>query len=171
MNGSGPKQFNCPRGLKLNNNKLYVCDAGNHRIQVFDSELNHITSIGSGKGSGPGQFDSPWDISFDDSSMLHVADCNNDRIQVLDQDGRFVREYGQLQLEDMELSFIHVDHDYVYVTLRKYRCVCVHSTISGELVHAIGVREHEMQLPLGVVVDSDRFVYVCDYSKSNVQIF
>ena len=73
MRGSGPMQFNDPVGLKLNNNKLYVCDILNHRIQVFDTELNYITSIGGGKGSGPGQFNLPYDVSFDDSSMLHVS--------------------------------------------------------------------------------------------------
>ena len=46
--------------------------------QVFDTELNYITSIGGGEGSGPGQFNGPCDVSFDDSFMLHVADRNND---------------------------------------------------------------------------------------------
>ena len=45
--------------------------------------------------ASPGEFGLPWDVSFDDSSMLHVADRYNDRIQVLDQDGKYLREYGQ----------------------------------------------------------------------------
>ena len=140
MSGSGPMQFNDPVGLKLNNNKLYVCDTSNHRIQVFDTELNYITSIGGGRGAGPGQFNEPCDVSFDDSSMLHVADRYNNRIQVLDQDGKYVREYGQRGSGLGQLNrpaFIHVDHDYVYVSELYDHCVSVFTT-SGRFVHTIG---------------------------------
>ena len=176
MSGSGPMQFNYPRGLKLYNNKLYVCDAYNHRIQVFDTELNYITSIGGGRGSGPGQFNWPRDVSIDDSSMLHVADCSNDRIQVLDQDGKYVREYVKRGSGLGRLSrpvFIHVDHDYVYVSEWGNHYVSVFTT-SGRFVRTIGRRGRgpgELQYPRGVVVDTDGFVYVCDYGNRRVQIF
>ena len=176
MRGSGPMQFNYPWGLKLNNNKLYVCDADNHRIQVFDTELNYITSIGGGWGSGPGQFNVPCDVSFDDSSMLHVADCINDRIQVLDQDGKYVREYSQRGSDLGQLSwpaFIHVDHDYVYVSELSNNCVSVFTT-SGRFVRTIGrlgSGPGELRGSRGVVVDTDGFVYVCDLLNYRVQIF
>ena len=176
MSGSGPMQFNAPWGLKLNNNKLYVCDICNHRIQVFDTELNYITSIGGGEGSGPGQFNGPRDVSFDDSSMLHVADCNNDRIQVLDQDGKYVREYGQGGSGLGQFSgpgFIHVDHDYVYVSEWYNHFVSVFTT-SGRFVRTIGRLGRgpgELRSPHGVVVDTDGFVYVCDCINNRVQIF
>ena len=172
MSGSGPMQFNDPRGLKLNNNKLYVCDACNNRIQVFDTELNYITSIGGGEGSGPGQFNGPCDVSFDDSFMLHVADRNNDRIQVLDQDGKYVRQYGQRGSDLGQLkepAFIHVDHDYVYVSELYNYCVSVFTT-SGRFVRTIGRPGSGLALR-GVVVDTDGFVYVCDYGNNRVQIF
>ena len=181
MYGSGPMQFNDPVGLKLNNNKLYVCDARNLRIQVFDTELNYITSIGGGGGCGPGQFNGPLDVSFDDSSMLHVADCNNCRIQVLDQDGKYVRQYGQRgsglgRLSYLGLSsptFIHVDHDYVYVSeLGNYR-VSVFTT-NGRFertIGGLGSGPGELHGSRGVVVDTDGFVYVCDYYNDRVQIF
>ena len=176
MSGSGPIQFNGPWGLKLNNNKLYVCDSRNHRIQVFDTELNYITSIGSGRGSGPGQFNGPYDVSFDDSSMLHVADRYNDRIQVLDQDGKYVREYSQRGSGLGQLSrpvFIHVDHDYVYVSEMGNYHVSVFTT-SGRFVRTIGrygSGPGKLRYPRGVVVDTDGFVYVCDYDNKRVQIF
>ena len=138
MSGSGPMQINHLHGLKLNFNNLYVCDTLNHRIQVFDTELNYITSIGGGEGSGPGQFNQPRDVSFEDSSMLHVTDYMNDRIQVLDQDGKYVREYGQRSSGLGQLkypAYIHVDLDYVYVS--DLYCVSVYTT-SGRFVHAIG---------------------------------
>ena len=169
----GPMQFNGPRGLKLNNNKLYVCDSGNHRIQVFDTELNYITSIGGGRGAGPGQFNWPWDVSFDDSSMLHVADCYNNRIQVLDQDGKYVREYSQRGSDLGQLNgpaFIHVEHDYVYVSERFDNSLSVFTT-SGRFVRRHGSGPGELDGPRGVVVDTDGFVYVCDCIQYCVKIF
>ena len=176
MSGSGPMQFNDPRGLRVYNNQLYVCDTRNHRIQVFDTELNYITSIGDGRGSGPGQFNEPWDVSFDDSSVLHVADYCNHRIQVLDQDGKYVREYGQRgsglrQLKDP--FFINVNHDYVYVSEWNNHHVSVFTT-SGRFVHTIGrpgSGPGDFLDPCGVVVDTDGFVYVCDYLNNRVQVF
>ena len=178
MSGSGPMQFNHPWGLELNNNKLYVCDTSNQRIQVFDTELNYITSIGGGEGSGPGQFNEPCDVSFDDSSMLHVADSDNHRNQVLDQDGKYVREYGQRGSGLRQLkwpNFIHVDHNYVYVSEWGNNYVSVFTT-SGRFVHTIGRHMHgsgpgELDGPRGVVVDTDGFVYVCDFFNHRVQIF
>ena len=114
-----------------------------------------------------------YDVSFDDSSMLHVADY---RIQVLDQDGKYVREYGQRGSGLGQLScpaFMHVDHDYVYVSDRGNHCVSVFTT-SGRFVHTIGRYGRgpgELQYPRGVVVDTDGFVYVCDHYNKRVQIF
>ena len=173
MSRSGPMQFNYPWGLKLNNNKLYVCDTGNHRIKVFDTELNYITSIGGGEGSSPVQFNQPFDVSFDDSSMLHVADCFNHRIQVLDQDGKYVREYGQRGRSLGQLSrpaFIHIDHDYVYVGELYSHCVSVFTT-GGWFVHTIGRPGSGPGGLRGVVVDTDGFVYVCDFFNNCVQIY
>ena len=174
----GPMQFKGLRGLKLNNNKLYVCNAGNNRIQVFDTELNYITCIGGGgRGFGPGQFNGPLDVSFDDSSMLHVADHYNDRIQVLDQDGKYVREYGQRGSGLGQLrrpAFIHVDHDYVYVSELYDHRVSVFTTSGkfvGTIVGSYGSGPGELLYPRGAVVDTDGFVYICDLCNNRVQIF
>lgn len=55
--GSGEGDFNEPRGIALSPDEqtLYVLDARNGRIQVFDTELNYQGQMGS-PGSGPGQF-------------------------------------------------------------------------------------------------------------------
>ena len=105
-----------------------------------------------------------------------LADYYNDRIQVLDQDGKYVREYGQRGSGLGQLSwpaFIHVDHDYVYVSELGNHYVSVFTT-SGRFVRTIGRRGSgpgELYVPRGVVVDTDEFVYVCDKRNKRVQIF
>ena len=53
--GSKEAEFDDPRGVTIHSNQVYVCDGDNHRIQVFDLDLNYIRSIGS-RGRGRGEF-------------------------------------------------------------------------------------------------------------------
>ena len=112
--GSGAGQFQFPRGLALLStgtpvtSRLYVCDAWNHRIQVFDGRGAVVGAFG-GRGAGPGQLDVPSDVVFvwprfagegsDDDSpdelMLAVADSWNGRVQIFDLTGAFVAGVGR----------------------------------------------------------------------------
>ena len=111
--GTGPGEFNRPRGLALQEgqdpsaSRLFVCDAWNHRLQLFDGEGRWLRMFGT-VGSGEGQFDVPSDVTIvplqgslgDDGAagaqrtLLAVADRWNSRIQVLDTSGRFVAAVG-----------------------------------------------------------------------------
>ena len=45
--GGRTGQFDCPYGIALSKgDKLFVCDSGNHRIQVFDTNLKLISCFG-----------------------------------------------------------------------------------------------------------------------------
>ena len=46
------------------------------------SDGSHVRTIGS-KGSGNGQFNYPWGVSFDGQGRIVVSDSGNDRIQLL----------------------------------------------------------------------------------------
>ena len=43
--GSGDLEFYYPRGICLVQNKLYVCDGKNNRIQVLDKELQYLEML------------------------------------------------------------------------------------------------------------------------------
>jgi tripartite motif-containing protein 2/3/tripartite motif-containing protein 71 len=40
-NGSGPLQFSNPSYVSFSNDKLYVVDVGNHRVQILNSDLTY----------------------------------------------------------------------------------------------------------------------------------
>ena len=92
--GSKEREFNVPHGVTLYDNRVYVCDCYNHRIQVFDLDLNFIRSIGS-RGKGRGEFNALQDVKFDSSGNMYVAECDNKRVQVLDVNGCFIQAFGQ----------------------------------------------------------------------------
>jgi DNA-binding beta-propeller fold protein YncE len=72
--GSGPGEFNSPRGIAVaSNGTLYVVDTNNNRIQHFDGHDTFLSSWGSfcdlstGNGcigDGSGQFYLPWGIAI-----------------------------------------------------------------------------------------------------------
>ena len=82
--GQGVAEFQRPLGLAVDEeNRIYVADAGNNRVQVIDDTGGFITEFG-GRGWQRGEFDHPADIalSFQRSYRhLYVADTANNRVQ------------------------------------------------------------------------------------------
>lgn len=60
-------------------------------VHKFGADGNYIETWGR-TGKGPGEFDLPHSLVFDDEGLLYIADRNNARIQVFDADGRYIRE-------------------------------------------------------------------------------
>ncbi|MDE3155858.1 MAG: NHL repeat-containing protein [Acidobacteriota bacterium] len=106
-------QFLHPRGIAVfahpesGETRVYVCDAGNHRIQVLSAEGQPLGAFG-GFGAGAGLFNAPTAIAvatpdFGDGQgegeagpdpLLVVADQRNNRLQVFEPDGQHVAVIG-----------------------------------------------------------------------------
>ena len=85
-----------PASISFNtsNNKVYVSDAGTHRIEVLNSNLTFSSTFGK-KGSGKGQFSNPRGIACSITGKVYVADSDNNRIQVFTAGGKFLRMFGR----------------------------------------------------------------------------
>jgi len=92
VKGSKPGQFNDPTGLALSGNELFVSDARNGRIQVFDLSGKFIRSFGS-IGDKPGQLGRPMNLAIS-GNELFVPEYFNDRIQVFSLAGVSKRIIG-----------------------------------------------------------------------------
>ena len=53
--GTRPGEFSSLSLIKVINDELYVCDGGNHRVQILNTKLDYINSFGC-CGDGDGQF-------------------------------------------------------------------------------------------------------------------
>ncbi len=93
--GNGRLQFDCAHGITFNatNDKVYVTDTYNHRVQVLNYDLTLSSSFGK-KGSGKGQFNLPLDIACDTTGKVYVADREHHHIQVFTAEGRMFGRCG-----------------------------------------------------------------------------
>ena len=84
-------QFNHPRGLAFNNNKLlYVVDGCNHRVQVFQQDDEFVFTFGN-RGNNPGQFQCPVRIAIDPNNNVLVTDRDADCIHLFTHNGQFIQ--------------------------------------------------------------------------------
>ena len=166
--GTQPGEFNNPGMMKVINDKLYVCDRMNYRVQILNTELEYANSFGC-HGYGNGQFDYPNDITQDRAGNLYVTDRNNNRVQVFDCKGQFLSTFSKKGAASEQLYFPHgicVGSDQlVYVCDNGNKCMSVFKT-SGEFVNSFG----RFSWPGGIVIDDDGFVYVSDYAHGAVYI-
>lgn len=125
----------------------------------------------------PGKFYHPHDAALGPDGNLYVADRYNHRVQVFDQDGNFIRQfgnYGSGNGEFNEVTGIHVAPDgKVYVSECGNHRVQVFNS-QGKFIRAMGQYgsgEGQLNYPHGVTVDNDGNVYVVEHSNSRVTAF
>ncbi|MEM9589288.1 MAG: hypothetical protein AAGA03_18555, partial [Planctomycetota bacterium] len=64
------------------NRNLVVCEYGNQRLQLFNTQGEPIACWGK-SGRAPGQLYQPWGVVVDSRDRVHVLDSNNHRVQRL----------------------------------------------------------------------------------------
>jgi len=102
--GNGPGEFNRPEGLCVDvQDRLYVADSCNHRIQIFSPEGKFIRTYGKA-GSGVGELSYPYDICVDAEGRQYVCEFGNSRIQVFDAQHRPIEIIGKAGHEPGEFG-------------------------------------------------------------------
>ena len=114
------------------------------------------------------------DITQDELGNMYVCDFGNNRVKLLNKQGEFQLSFskkanGQLKSP----SGVCVVDQFVYVVEWGGHCVSVFSR-DGQFITSFGKdgnKEGEFDLPFGICVDCDSFVYVCDHWNNRVQVF
>ena len=82
--GNAPGELNRPEGLCVDaQDRVYVADSCNHRIQVFSRDGHFLRAYGR-PGRGRGELSYPYDICLDAAGRQYVCEFGNSRIQVFD---------------------------------------------------------------------------------------
>jgi len=175
--GSAPGQNQKSEFMDIRDGRLYMPEAGNHRVNVFDLDGKFIVTFG-GLGTDPGKMNNPESAKFDSAGRLFVADLKNDRIQVFDKDGKRIGGWGATGSEQGQFrspAGIAIDaEDRVYVTEIGNDRVQVFDkdgkflTMWGRKGSAAG----EFGNLHGIVVDRKTgTVFVADTANNRVQVF
>jgi hypothetical protein len=104
--GEQPGQFMRPQSLGVDRqDRIWVADACNHRIQVFDATAGEasLVRLWGEHGSRPGQLSYPYGLVFDGEGHLYVAEFGNHRVQKFGLDGQSHGVWGTQGRRDGEL--------------------------------------------------------------------
>ena len=134
-------------------------------VQVIPHQYQLKFSFGS-NGSGPGQFDGPYDIAVDKKTgIVAVSDYGNKRIQLFDITGRYLREIG-LRANCSSLDFTKSGH-IIAVTPADVHKTSLFSE-EGQFVKHID-SEH-LKFPSHISTDDDDDITVCDQESNEVTV-
>ncbi|HEX5222272.1 MAG TPA: 6-bladed beta-propeller, partial [Verrucomicrobiae bacterium] len=92
--GTGPGEFNRAEGICVDaQDRIYVADSCNHRIQVFDATGKFLREFGHA-GTRLGELSYPYDVAVDRAGNIFVCEFGNSRIQVFDANCRPIEIIG-----------------------------------------------------------------------------
>ena len=95
-------KFDLPTNVAVDSDgNIYVSDAGNFRIQKFNSTGDFQLKFGS-EGLGPGQFNSPMGIDTNSFKEIYVVDSGKNSVQKFNSEGGFLSEFGIFGFNDSE---------------------------------------------------------------------
>jgi DNA-binding beta-propeller fold protein YncE len=163
--------------MDIRDGKLYMPEAGNHRVNVFDLNGKFLFDFGA-LGKEPGQFNNPEAARFSSEGKLYVSDLKNDRIQVFDKDGKLLKTWGKTGSATGEFKSpagVALDkNDNVYVTEIGNDRVQVFDK-DGNFLAMWGKKGSgtgEFGNLHGILVDkATGLVYVADTANNRVQVF
>ncbi|HUW19693.1 MAG TPA: 6-bladed beta-propeller [Sedimentisphaerales bacterium] len=104
--GSGVGQFARPSALCVDaaRKRLYVADACNHRVAIYNLDGTLLGYIGSA-GRASGELRYPYDLAFLSDGTLVVCEYGNNRLQLFSPDGRSLAVYGSAGRQLGQLAY------------------------------------------------------------------
>lgn len=164
--------------------RAYILDTGGvdtqeHRVEVYDAESGqHLSTIGR-RGTAPGEFNLPIQITVAHDGTLYVVDKGNFRVQALSPDGKYLRSFGSIGRMPGQFfspKGIATDHDgNIYVVDTAFGNVQIFNP-EGQLLMVMGQRGQSSapgnyMLPSGIDVDETGRVYIVDQFFRKVDIY
>lgn len=105
--GREPGQFLRPQSLAVDeHDQIWVADACNHRVQVFDARGDEVrlVRVWGEAGSAPGQLSYPYGLQLDGLGHVYVCEFGNHRVQKFTLDGQSIGWWGRSGRQAGELA-------------------------------------------------------------------
>lgn len=153
-----------PKGLIIQDNKIYYADTGHHTIQIIDFEGKPINSIGK-NGKIKFDFHEPTGITNDKDGNIYIADSRNNRIVKLDKNLKYLKDWKVKSWVDKKSgkeAYLVVDNDKLYLSDPISDSILVFTT-EGK---ALAPLEMEIKGPSGLCVHNKN-LYIVDYHEKS----
>ena len=170
--GTKNGQLNNPTDVAVSNDKIYVCDKDNNRIQCFTSEGVFLIKFSGGNV----KLKRPWGVCIDSKGHVVVADTKNNQIQVFSNDGNFLTSFGKEggNESEFEQPYFVAAHPngQIYITDSGNHRVQVFDE-DFSFLFQFGNKNDALMLkyPTGITVDHQGHVVVADQCNSRLQVF
>lgn len=92
--GEGPGQFNYPTHIAVLNEKLYVSDSLNARVQVMSSPTGRYLGVVGKRGLFVGNLVRPKGVAADGEQNIYVVEAYHDYLLVFNRRGEFLLPIG-----------------------------------------------------------------------------
>ena len=166
--GRGDGQFNCPCGVAVQGDVLYVADQSNNRVQKLTTSGEFLSKFGT-KGSGDGQLYSPRGICVDAGGRIFVSESNNRRVSVFEPCGTFAYHITHNTIScpcgmafDLAGNLHVVDYNNNAVSI---------FTPEGKFISQYN---SQVQCPIGIAIDEEGYKFVGEsyngYGSSRLSI-
>ncbi len=182
----GPALFQRPTGVTVSPDglELYVVDAGgvdnnDHHMYILDSRSGALVATIGSRGTEPGMFNLPLQVSAAADGTVYVVDKGNFRVSAFNPEGGYLRSFGTIGRYPGQFfspKGIATDSEgNVYVVDTAFGNVQIFDP-QGQLLMVIGQRGQSSRpgnymLPAGVAVDETGRVYIADQFFRKVDIY
>ena len=175
--GAQPGKLHEPNDVRFHKNKIYICDSGNGRVQIFDPELNYVHSFGT-KGKEVGDFQWPEDIDFDADGNAYIIDSKRKCVLLFSPTYQFIMEINSTLTPPLIFPIaVRVHGDYIYIS-DIYRGVLACHKSTGKVMHHFSDtpfdlrgHTHSQVFPVGIAINADGYVYVCQRAEHCLSIY
>lgn len=164
--GDAPGQFNDPTGIAVNEDELFVSDARNNRIQVFDKQGNFKRAFGQDR------LGRPMNLAIA-KGKLYVPDYFKDAVFVFSLQGKHLRTIKAADGFDSP-GGVAVRADDTLLVADTYAKRIVQLAADGNVLHTwagTGIGAGEFSYPTDVANAPDGGFYVADGYNDRIQQF
>jgi DNA-binding beta-propeller fold protein YncE len=173
--GFGAEALGKAMDVSVIGDRVYVTDALNNRVQVFDLNGTAVLKFGTA-GSKAGEFDFPYGIAGDSQNNVYVASLRNGCISIHDKEGKFISYFAEKDPKENIIDYpggLRIVGDKLYVTEIKRGKVSVFDLTGKKLgeIGQPGLGPGQLRAPNAVTADAEGNVYVSDTGNQRIQIF